>query len=89
MHPIYQFRPEAYRFAGITNETLLKAGIIDKMPPKRGPRPGSKKKAAKKPAKKAAKKPVKKAAKKPVKKAAKKPVKKAAKPAKRKAAKKK
>ena len=44
MHPVYQYRPEAYRFAGVDNETLLAAGIIDKIPAKRGPKPGTKRK---------------------------------------------
>ncbi len=42
MHPVYQYRPEAYRFAGVRDETLVKAGILDKMPTKRGPAPGTK-----------------------------------------------
>lgn len=41
MHPVYRFRAEAYRFAGVTNETLVAAGVIDKIPAKRGPRPGT------------------------------------------------
>lgn len=42
MHPIYQFRPEAYRHAGVRNETLVGAEILAEMPAKRGPAPGSK-----------------------------------------------
>lgn len=42
MHPVYQYRADAYRFAGVDNETLLAAGIIDKMPAKRGPKPKKK-----------------------------------------------
>lgn len=42
MHPIYQFRPEAYRHAGVRNETLVGAGILSEMPAKRGPAPGTK-----------------------------------------------
>jgi hypothetical protein len=38
MHPEYGFRPEAYRFAGVHNETMVAAGILDKMPAKRGPK---------------------------------------------------
>lgn len=53
MQPIYQFRPEAYRFAGVQNETLVKAEILSEMPAKRGPAPGSKSAAKKtRPAKK-------------------------------------
>ena len=51
MHPVYRYRAEAYRFAGVSNEALLEAGIIDKLPARRGPKPGGKKKA---PAKKKA-----------------------------------
>jgi hypothetical protein len=39
MHPQYGFRAEAYRFAGVHNETMVSAGILDKMPAKRGPKP--------------------------------------------------
>ena len=42
MQPIYQYRPEAYRHAGVTNETLVAAGVLAEMPAKRGPAPGSK-----------------------------------------------
>jgi hypothetical protein len=42
MHPVYNYRPEAYRFAGVDNETLLASGIIDKIPAKRGPKPKKK-----------------------------------------------
>lgn len=42
MHPIYKYRPEAYRFAGVRDEALVKAGVLDKIPTKRGPAPGSK-----------------------------------------------
>lgn len=42
MHPIYQFRPEAYRYAGVTNESLVAAGVLDKMPTRRGPAPRAK-----------------------------------------------
>ncbi len=38
MHPIYGYRPTAYRFAGVPNEALLAAGIIDRIPAKRGPK---------------------------------------------------
>ncbi len=44
MHPVYEYRAEAYRFAGVDDETLLAAGIIEKLPKKRGPKPGSRKK---------------------------------------------
>ena len=44
MHPVYQYLPEAYRFAGVDNETLLEAEIIDKIPAKRGPKPGRQRK---------------------------------------------
>jgi hypothetical protein len=47
MHPHYQFRPEAYRYAGVQNEALVASGILKTMPAKRGPTP--KKKAAAKP----------------------------------------
>ncbi len=43
MHPVYDYRPTAYRFAGIDDETLLAAGIIDRIPPKRGPKKGTRK----------------------------------------------
>jgi len=39
MHPQYGFRAEAYRFAGVHNETMVAAGILDKIPAKRGPKP--------------------------------------------------
>lgn len=42
MHPVYGFRPEAYRFAGVKDRSLVKAGVLDKMPTRRGPAPGSK-----------------------------------------------
>jgi hypothetical protein len=42
MQPIYQFRVEAYRHAGVKNETLVAAGVLESMPAKRGPAPGSK-----------------------------------------------
>ena len=45
MHPVYGYRAEAYRFAGVSNEALLEAGIIDKLPARRGPKPAAKKKA--------------------------------------------
>lgn len=56
MHPVYGYRAEAYRFAGVTDAALLAAGIIDKLPARRGPKPAKKKAPAKKraPAKKAA-----------------------------------
>ncbi len=41
MHPVYGYRAAAYRFAGVDDETLLAAGIIEKLPKKRGPKPGS------------------------------------------------
>ena len=41
MHPVYRLRPEAYRFAGVDNETLFAAGVIPRIPAKRGPRPKS------------------------------------------------
>ena len=41
MHPVYGYVPAAYRFAGVDDETMLAAGIIDKMPKKRGPKKGS------------------------------------------------
>jgi hypothetical protein len=40
MHPVYLFRAEAYRFAGVSNETLLAAGVLDKIPARRGPKAG-------------------------------------------------
>jgi hypothetical protein len=39
MHPIYRYRADAYRFAGVSNEALLAAGIIEKLPARRGPKP--------------------------------------------------
>ena len=39
MHSIYQFCPDAYRFVGVKNETLLAAGVISVIPPRRGRRP--------------------------------------------------
>lgn len=54
MHSIYKYRPASYRFAGVDDETLLAAGIIDTLPKKRGPKKGSKKSTAKKAAKKLA-----------------------------------
>jgi hypothetical protein len=39
MHSEYGFRPEAYRFAGVTDETLFAAGVLARLPKKRGPRP--------------------------------------------------
>lgn len=61
MHPVYRFRAEAYRFAGVSNETLVAAGVLDKLPRRRGPRPKkaaqtTKPAAAAKPAKKRARK---------------------------------
>ncbi len=41
MQHIYKFRPEAFRFAGVKNESLVASGILSEMPPKRGPAPGS------------------------------------------------
>ena len=41
MQPIYQFRVEAYRHAGVKKETLVAAGVLGSMPAKRGPAPGS------------------------------------------------
>lgn len=38
MHATYDFLPEAYRFAGVQNETLVAAGVLDEMPKRRGPR---------------------------------------------------
>jgi hypothetical protein len=38
MHREYRFRAEAYRFAGVRNETMVAAGILDRLPPRRGPR---------------------------------------------------
>jgi hypothetical protein len=38
MHPLYNYRPAAYRFAGVSDEALLDAGIIEKIPGKRGPK---------------------------------------------------
>jgi hypothetical protein len=38
MQPEYGFRAEAYRFAGVRNETLFAAGLLDEMPAKRGPK---------------------------------------------------
>jgi hypothetical protein len=38
MHPLYNYRPAAYRFAGVSDEALLDAGIIEKIPAKRGPK---------------------------------------------------
>jgi len=54
MHPIYGYHPAAYRCAGVTDEALLAAGIIDKIPGRRGPKPASEKRAA--PAQKSSKK---------------------------------
>jgi len=51
MHPVYGFRAEAYRFAGVKDQAMVKAGVLAKMPARRGPIPG-KKKAAKPAAKK-------------------------------------
>ena len=42
MHPVYDFRPEAYRFAGVKDQSMVKAGVLDKMPTRRGPAPGTK-----------------------------------------------
>ncbi len=39
MHTVYNFRPDAYRFVGITNATLKAAGVIDVIPAKRGRKP--------------------------------------------------
>lgn len=52
MHPVYEYAPAAYRFAGVDDETLLGAGIIDSLPKKRGPKKGTKKTAKKAIAKK-------------------------------------
>ena len=41
MHPIYQFRAEAYRFAGVKNEALVAAGVLPTMPARRGRPPRS------------------------------------------------
>lgn len=38
MHPLYGYRPAAYRFAGVSDEALVAAGIIEKVPAKRGPK---------------------------------------------------
>jgi hypothetical protein len=38
MQPVYRFRPEAYQFAGVRNETLLAAGVIKEIPRRRGRR---------------------------------------------------
>ncbi len=38
MHPEYGFLPAAYRFAGVHDETLVAAGILETMPAKRGPK---------------------------------------------------
>jgi hypothetical protein len=42
MQPVYKYRPEAYRFAGISNETLVAAGVLKELPARRGPQPGAK-----------------------------------------------
>lgn len=47
MHPVYKYRPAAYRFAGVDDHTLLASGIIDSLPKKRGPKKGSTKKGTK------------------------------------------
>jgi hypothetical protein len=39
MHPIYHLRPEAYRSAGVRNEALVAAGVLETMPARRGPAP--------------------------------------------------
>jgi hypothetical protein len=52
MHPIYEFRAEAYRFAGVKNEALVAAGVLETLPAKRGPKPRSGRKPRKKTAKK-------------------------------------
>jgi hypothetical protein len=39
MHPLYGYRAAAYRFAGVSDEALLAAGIIERVPSKRGPKP--------------------------------------------------
>lgn len=36
MQPVYKFRPEAYQFAGVRNETLLAAGVAVGAPRRRG-----------------------------------------------------
>jgi hypothetical protein len=41
MHPVYKYAPAAYRFAGVDDETLLAAGIIEKIPARRGPKKGN------------------------------------------------
>ena len=57
MHPIYGYRPDAYRFAGVSNDALLAASIIDRLPARRGPKPSGKKTSTRKPsAKKKSKK---------------------------------
>ena len=38
MHPVYQFCADAYRFAGVRDETLCNAGVIGEIPKKRGPK---------------------------------------------------
>ncbi len=38
MHPEYGFSPAAYRFAGVHDETLVAAGILETIPAKRGPK---------------------------------------------------
>ena len=38
MQPVYNFCADAYRFAGVRNETLLAAGVINELPKKRGPK---------------------------------------------------
>jgi len=43
MHPIFNFRTDAYRFVGIRNETLVSAGVLKKTPKKRGARKGARK----------------------------------------------
>jgi len=53
MHPVYGYKPAAYRFAGVDDVTMLAAGIIEKLPAKRGPKKGAAK-AAKKASGKAA-----------------------------------
>ena len=42
MHPVYGYRADAYRFAGVSDQALLAAGIINKIPARRGPKPSTK-----------------------------------------------
>lgn len=45
MHPVYEYRADAYRYAGVDDKALLEAGIIEKLPARRGPKPAAEKKA--------------------------------------------